>query len=253
MGQDTRGYRELIAWQKAMDLVPMTYQLLRKLPREETYALADQIRRAVVSVPANIAEGQARKHHKEFQQHLSIARGSLAEVDTLLLAGQRLGYWKESELSEAMNLVVEVRCIIQGLIQSPQSVEDAQTGDDNRIPVLPLLLSPYSYSLLPTLSPLRTPGFGSGFSPVGAINSLDSIFLVGGGTGCSGRWIILGRTRRPAAEPSKRTGSRKKAGWLQGGHAEVRPRDPARCRRASFWWASLHSAHPTVSLCSSNY
>jgi four helix bundle protein len=68
-----------------MQLVPAVYRLVKHLPAEERYALSDQRRRAVVSIPANIAEGQARQHAPEFAQHLAIARGGLAEVDTLLL------------------------------------------------------------------------------------------------------------------------------------------------------------------------
>ena len=78
-------YTELVVWQRAMALVPDVYTLLKAFPQEETYALADQIRRAVVSIPANIAEGQARQHRKEFIQHLSIAKGRLAELHTLLM------------------------------------------------------------------------------------------------------------------------------------------------------------------------
>ncbi len=73
-------YRDLIVWQKAMDLVDELYQLLGFLPREESYALAVQMRRAVISIPSNIAEGHGRQTEKEFKQFLSIARGSLYEV-----------------------------------------------------------------------------------------------------------------------------------------------------------------------------
>ena len=75
MCEETRGYKDLIVWQMAMDLVPEVYQLSKRLPPEELYGLSDQIRRAAVSIPANIAEGQARQHPGEFIQHLSIARG----------------------------------------------------------------------------------------------------------------------------------------------------------------------------------
>jgi len=85
-------YTALVVWQRAIDLVPTVYSLLRAFPKEETYAFADQVRRAVVSIPANIVEGQARQHRKEFLQHLSIAKGSLAELHTLLIVAQRLGY-----------------------------------------------------------------------------------------------------------------------------------------------------------------
>jgi four helix bundle protein len=116
MTETTRGYRELIAWQKAMDLAPQVYRLVRKLPREELYGLSDQIRRAVVSVPANIAEGQARRQPTEFAHFLSIARGSLAELDTLLLLAQRLGYLTDEDLEAMAPRIVEVRRLLQGLI-----------------------------------------------------------------------------------------------------------------------------------------
>ena len=87
-----RSYRDLKVWQQAMEVIPDVYESIRKLPKEENYALADQIRRAAVSIPANIAEGHARAHRKEYLQFLSIARGSLAELATLLEIAHRLGY-----------------------------------------------------------------------------------------------------------------------------------------------------------------
>jgi len=77
-----KNYRELIVWQKAMDLVEEVYKSSRDFPREEVYALTSQIRRAAVSIPSNIAEGQGRKSTSEFLHHLSIAHGSLREVET---------------------------------------------------------------------------------------------------------------------------------------------------------------------------
>ena len=121
MGEETRAYRELIVWQKAMDLVPVVYRLTRQLPREELYELSSQIRRAVISVPANIAEGQGRQHPAEFAQHLSIARGSLAELYTLLLAAQRLWCLQTDDLETALPLMVEVRRLLQGLLQKVRS------------------------------------------------------------------------------------------------------------------------------------
>lgn len=87
-----RNYKDLLVWRRAIDLVPEVYSVIRQLPREESFALGDQLRRAVVSVAANIAEGQARRHPKEFLQHLAIAKGSLAELHTLLIIAERLGY-----------------------------------------------------------------------------------------------------------------------------------------------------------------
>ncbi len=77
-----KSYRDLKVWQKAMDLVVMCYQTTKKFARSEIYGLVSQLQRAAVSIPANIAEGRERQHSKEFIQHLSIAYGSLAEVET---------------------------------------------------------------------------------------------------------------------------------------------------------------------------
>lgn len=93
-------YRELVVWQRAIALVPEVYKLVKAFPPTEMYALADQVRRAVVSIPANIAEGQARQHRKEFLQHLSIAKGSLAELHTLLIVAQQVGYINGDRLRE---------------------------------------------------------------------------------------------------------------------------------------------------------
>ena len=77
-------YEDLVVWQKAMLLAKRVYCLQRSLPKEEVYALGDQIRRAAVSVPSNIAEGFGRESDKDFRHYLSIARGSLCEVKTQL-------------------------------------------------------------------------------------------------------------------------------------------------------------------------
>jgi four helix bundle protein len=117
---ESKGYRDLKVWQKAIDLVPMVYEVVRQLPREERYELASQIRRAVVSVPANIAEGQARQHPKEFLQGLFIARGSLAEVETLLIVANRLGYLDEQKLKTVQLTIADLRKPLQGLINRLQ-------------------------------------------------------------------------------------------------------------------------------------
>jgi four helix bundle protein len=87
-----RSYRDLIAWQKAMKLVAEIYGATRRFPREECYGLTNQLRRAAVSVPSNIAEGQARFSQKEFHHFLSQARGSLVEIETQLLIAKDLEY-----------------------------------------------------------------------------------------------------------------------------------------------------------------
>lgn len=91
-----RNYKELLVWQRAMDLVELIYTITRSWPKEEQYGLTSQIRRAVVSVPSNIAEGQGRFSTREFLHHISIANGSLLEVETQVLVAQRLGYLQTS-------------------------------------------------------------------------------------------------------------------------------------------------------------
>lgn len=103
-----KDHKDLIVWQKAMDLVVEIYRLVKKLPKEETYALSDQMRRAVVSIPSNIAEGRGRSSEKDYLRFLFIARGSQAEVETQLLVCVRLDYLSESEIESAMNLCSEV-------------------------------------------------------------------------------------------------------------------------------------------------
>ena len=118
MAQVIRSFEDLQVWQRAMELVPVAYRLVKKLPKEEMFALAGQIRRAVVSVPANIAEGHARHHTKEFVQHLAIARGSLAELTTLLLVAERLSYLTRQEVDEAESIIRQARMLLSGLVQS---------------------------------------------------------------------------------------------------------------------------------------
>ncbi len=104
-----RDFRDLEVWKRGMELVDLTYRLARSLPRHEQYGLSDQLRRAAVSVPANIAEGHGRQHTKEFLQHLSIARGSLAEVLTLVLIASRVGYLTPEQSSSAEESILAVR------------------------------------------------------------------------------------------------------------------------------------------------
>ena len=91
-------YRDLIVWQKSMELVERVYRMTRVFPKEELYGLSSQIRRAAVSIPSNIAEGQARKSTAEFLNFLSIAQGSRAEVETQTLIAQRLGYVTQNQI-----------------------------------------------------------------------------------------------------------------------------------------------------------
>ncbi|MCA0334593.1 MAG: four helix bundle protein [Bacteroidetes bacterium] len=103
-----KDFKDLIVWQKAMDLVAEVYGLVKKLPKEELYALSDQIRRSAISIPSNIAEGQGRNTHKEFNHFLAIAKGSKAELETQLLLCVKINYLNNSEIETAINLIQEV-------------------------------------------------------------------------------------------------------------------------------------------------
>ena len=111
-----KSYKDLIVWQKAMDLVEMVYRATKTFPKEELYGLTNQLRRAVVSIPSNIAEGQARKSTAEFRNFLSIARGSLAEVETQLLIARRLSYINQQKLGAILSIQVEVNKMTNALI-----------------------------------------------------------------------------------------------------------------------------------------
>jgi four helix bundle protein len=113
-----RNYSELIAWQKAMDLVAMVYANTKGFPNDELYGLTNRIRRAVVSIPSNIAEGQGRRSTNEFVRYLSMAHGSLREVETQYWIAERLGYLLEPASRELMNSASEVGRLINGLINS---------------------------------------------------------------------------------------------------------------------------------------
>jgi len=113
-----QNYRELLAWQKAMDLAELCYEKTRTFPSEEKFGLISQIRRASVSVPANIAEGQGRFHTREFLNHLSMARGSLLEVETLLELSCRVGYLPKEDLARMFDVSSEVGRILSGLRRS---------------------------------------------------------------------------------------------------------------------------------------
>ncbi len=113
-----KNYQDLDVWQKAMDLVVMCYKLSKKFPKHEIYGLAGQLQRAAVSVPANIAEGRQRQHVKEFIQHLSIAYGSLAELETHIQIAGRLGYIEEEEISRILDYSSEIGRMLNGLRRS---------------------------------------------------------------------------------------------------------------------------------------
>ena len=90
-----KGYRDLLVWGRAMDLVVEAYRLTEAFPREERYGLVQQVRRAAVSVPSNIAEGHGRDHLGDYLRQLSVANGSLMELETQVLIAGRMGYLRK--------------------------------------------------------------------------------------------------------------------------------------------------------------
>ena len=117
-------FKDLLVWQKAMDLAEMVYALVKLLPKDEQFELSSQIRRAAVSIPSNIAEGQGRKSNREFIRFLSIARGSRAELETQLMLAQRLGYVTKEQIAPAILLCNEVGRMLHALMQSVSSAAD---------------------------------------------------------------------------------------------------------------------------------
>ncbi|MBN1507545.1 MAG: four helix bundle protein [Sedimentisphaerales bacterium] len=118
-------YRYLLMWQRAMDLAIECYELTKRFPRSETYGLVSQLQRAAVSVPSNTAEGRARQHSGEFLQHMSIAYGSLAEVETLTLIAAQLKYISDQQADEVLGKTAEVGRMLNGLRNSIKDMKQA--------------------------------------------------------------------------------------------------------------------------------
>lgn len=111
-------YRELIVWQKAMDFVVACYKATAQFPACELYGLCSQVRRAAVSIPSNIAEGQGRAHTKEFLNHLAYANGSRCEVETQLMIAERLGYLDPEYVNHLLESAAEIGRLLHGLMNA---------------------------------------------------------------------------------------------------------------------------------------
>jgi four helix bundle protein len=116
--ESVKSYRELIIWQKSMDLVTMIYKFTASYPREEMFGLTSQLRRAAVSIPANISEGQARNTSGEFRQFLWIAYGSLAELETLTILSNNLNYLTTENAEILLKNCSEIGKMINGLLKT---------------------------------------------------------------------------------------------------------------------------------------
>ncbi|MET0397491.1 MAG: four helix bundle protein [Longimicrobiaceae bacterium] len=103
-----RSHRDLVVWQKAMEMTVQVYQLTASFPATETYRLTSQVTRSAMSVPANIAEGNARGTTRDYAHFVSIAKGSLMETETFLLLAVRLGYLPEEKCAPTLDLITEV-------------------------------------------------------------------------------------------------------------------------------------------------
>ena len=108
-------FKNIIAWQKARALVKEVYLLLKKFPKSELHGLVSQIMRSVISIPSNIAEGNSRDSTREYLHHLSIAVGSLAELETQLIIASRLGYCAAEETDSLLTRTKEIGRMISGL------------------------------------------------------------------------------------------------------------------------------------------
>lgn len=116
-----RSFRELLVWQRSMTLAEITYQITTKLPKAKLYGLVAQMRRAAVSVPSNIAEGQARNSTGEFLQFLGIAKGSLAELETQLELACQLQWVSQNDGDQVLAAIDELGRMLNGLMAKLRS------------------------------------------------------------------------------------------------------------------------------------
>jgi four helix bundle protein len=112
-----KSYKDLVVWQKAIELVADVYSISKTFPNEEKFGLVNQLNRAVVSIPSNIAEGWGRESSKNYLQFLRISRGSLMEVETLIIISKNLNYINEANFRLLSDKLEEVGKILQGLIK----------------------------------------------------------------------------------------------------------------------------------------
>ena len=120
-------YKELLVWQKSMELVKIIYELVRELPKEELFALSAQMRRSAISLPSNIAEGAERDSTKEFIHFINIAQGSRAELETQTLLCESIGYLKREETDKTIELLSEIGRMLSDLKRALNSSHTHRT------------------------------------------------------------------------------------------------------------------------------
>ncbi|MDF1613084.1 four helix bundle protein [Stygiobacter electus] len=113
-----KSHKDLVVWQKSIELVTDIYSLTKDYPKEELFGLSSQMRRAAISIPSNIAEGSARNYNKEFIQFLYVSLGSCAELETQLIISMNLGLIKSETLDIFFIKIKDVRNMLIGLIKS---------------------------------------------------------------------------------------------------------------------------------------
>ncbi len=118
--EKAKSYKDLVVWQRAVSLVVDIYKVSSQFPREEVYGLTSQIRRASVSIPSNIAEGQGRNSPRAFANHLNIALGSAAELETQLIVSSEVGYLSQATLVELIDELTEIIRMIYGLLRAQE-------------------------------------------------------------------------------------------------------------------------------------
>ena len=111
-------YRDLIVWQRAIDLTDVVHEITRSFPKDERFALTNQMERSAASIPSNIAEGHGRRHLREYLNHLSMARGSLMELETQLTIATRRRYVSVEDQQRAFDLSGEVGRLLGGLVRA---------------------------------------------------------------------------------------------------------------------------------------
>ncbi|MEX0655056.1 MAG: four helix bundle protein [Phycisphaeraceae bacterium] len=127
MTVDNHAYRKLDAWQRAMDSYDAVHDLSRTFPPDERFGLTGQIRRAALSVPSNVAEGYGRRHRREYLHHLYIARGSLMETETQLIAAVRRKMGPREQATPVWDILQQTGRLLHGLIASLET--DANHSD----------------------------------------------------------------------------------------------------------------------------
>ncbi|MBI3622241.1 MAG: four helix bundle protein [Nitrospirae bacterium] len=113
--KQTRSYKDLLVWQKGIVLVRRIYQVTRPFPPDEKFGIISQMRRAAVSIPSNVAEGQARRTTGEFVQSLSHAEGSVAELETQLIISTELGYCSPDDIRDVLERISELKRMLNAL------------------------------------------------------------------------------------------------------------------------------------------